>query len=97
MQQPPGGWGPPGYPPQHQAHNYPPAHFYGAAPLQAPAWTCPFCRYQGQPTQHHKISTGGWVVFAVLLVFCFPICWIGLGIRETTIECTGCGTPVGRS
>lgn len=51
----------------------------------------PTCRLCGAPTAiHSKVSTGGWILFVVLLVGCFPICWLGLLIREHGQRCTRC-------
>jgi len=29
-----------------------------------------------------RISTGGWITFAILLAFCWPLFWIGLLSRS---------------
>ena len=34
-----------------------------------------------------EIAVGGWVVFAVLIFFCIPLCWIGLLITEDKRKC----------
>lgn len=96
MNQPPGGW-PPG-PPPGPGYGYAPPPQYPMAYAQPPgpmAWTCPFCRYQGQPARSLKTTTGGWIVFCVLLIFCFPLCWIGLTMKQQTTRCASCHTPVG--
>ena len=46
-------------------------------------WRCPFCSYQGNCIAATRVSTAGWVTFVVLLIFCFPLFWIGLVIRDT--------------
>lgn len=55
---------------------------------------CPFCGYQGPPVfSKRKLSTGGWVLFAVLLVCCFPICWLPFvidGCKEDEWMCPSC-------
>ncbi len=56
---------------------------------------CPFCQYQGPPRMEKKISTAGWVVFGVLLWFCFPLCWIGLLMKEDKQLCGSCNNKVG--
>ncbi len=56
---------------------------------------CPYCGSTDVPITKSKISAAGWVVFAVLLVFCFPLFWIGLFIKEDFKECADCGTKVG--
>jgi lipopolysaccharide-induced tumor necrosis factor-alpha factor len=100
MQQPPGGWGPaggyppPGYgqgygPPQHQGPTYQPIY------VQTPVWACPFCRASTPPQDRYNVSGGGWVVFFLLLLFCFPLCWLGLLIKDHHRVCGHCGTRLG--
>ena len=66
---------------------------YSNAPLyQAPqANVCPRCQRATHFLQHERISTGGIIVFAILLVPCFPLCWIGLFIKEKYLLCPLCG------
>jgi hypothetical protein len=49
------------------------------------------------PRLERKISTGGWITFAVLIFFGFtiPFCWIGLLIKEDTHTCPACLARVG--
>lgn len=56
---------------------------------------CPYCGSDAFPTTRSKISEAGWVVFVLLLVFCFPLFWIGLLIKESYRECTDCGMKIG--
>lgn len=56
---------------------------------------CYHCGYKGVPEIHHKISTGGWVTFVVLLLVFFPLCWIGLLIKKDIYVCAGCGIEMG--
>ena len=59
---------------------------------------CPFCNYEGLPTVSKNISVGGWVLFVVLLLFCFPLCWIPFvvdGCKEEVKRCTSCGCKFG--
>jgi lipopolysaccharide-induced tumor necrosis factor-alpha factor len=38
---------------------------------------CPFCGTDAPPAMvRESLSTNGWVVFAVLLLVCIPICWL---------------------
>ncbi|MCC6552933.1 MAG: LITAF-like zinc ribbon domain-containing protein [Polyangiaceae bacterium] len=93
--QPPHGYGPPpGCPPPgyYPPPGYGPSPGYGPAP---PAWRCPFCGFQGPPSSRSRVKTAGWIVFGVLLLFCFPICWLGLLLTEKQTICSGCQTPVG--
>ena len=47
------------------------------------------------PRMERKISTGGWITFAVLLVTIFPLFWIGLLIKEDVHTCPACNMRVG--
>jgi lipopolysaccharide-induced tumor necrosis factor-alpha factor len=45
-----------------------------------------------------KLSTGGWVLFVVLLLVCFPICWLPFvidGCKEEVRKCPACFTRLG--
>lgn len=84
------GWYPPPYPaPYAQPPYYPPPY---APP---PAWQCPFCRSYARPVELSKVSTGGWVLFAVLLLLCFPLFWVGLLVKEHYRACGCCGQSLG--
>jgi hypothetical protein len=52
---------------------------------------CPECGSREAPFVRQKVSSAGWAVFAVLLLFCFPLCWVGLLITEGQRECYDCG------
>jgi hypothetical protein len=42
----------------------------------------------------NKLSTGGWIFFAVMLLVCFPLCWLPFvidGCKEDEWKCAGCG------
>jgi len=53
-------------------------------------WRCNMCGYMGQPRYTSKVSTGGWVVFVLLLIFTCIFCWIGLLIKDTRQQCPQC-------
>jgi RNA polymerase subunit RPABC4/transcription elongation factor Spt4 len=55
-------------------------------------YRCPNCMSQFLPRIERRISTTGWVVFAVLLVAFFPLFWIGLLIKEDVHICPSCNT-----
>jgi uncharacterized protein (AIM24 family) len=48
---------------------------------------CPSCGTLSAPTR--QIAARGWVAFLLLLVFCFPLSFVGLLIRER--QCPRCG------
>jgi hypothetical protein len=55
-------------------------------------WRCMTCGYTGQAMIVQKISTGGWITFAILLATCLPLFWIGLLIKEPRCQCPNCRT-----
>ena len=62
------------------------------APLVG-VWTCRHCGAQGSGYHTTNISTQGWLVFALLLIFCFIACWMPLvWMREQKTKCLRCGT-----
>jgi hypothetical protein len=64
-------------------------------PRRRHGYECRFCGSTERPEIRQRISTGGWVLFAVLLVFlCWPLCWIGLLIKEDYSCCYDCGRPL---
>jgi hypothetical protein len=52
---------------------------------------CPFCQQPARTIAVEQISTAGWVIFAVLIMTCIPLCWIGLLMKETKQKCSRCG------
>ncbi len=55
---------------------------------------CPRCSTNLMPRIERKVSTAGWVVFAVMLVFFFPLFWIGLLIKENVRVCSICNLRI---
>ena len=53
-------------------------------------YRCPNCMSQFLPRIDRRISTTGWIVFAVLLVVFFPLFWVGLLIKEDVQVCPSC-------
>jgi uncharacterized Zn-finger protein len=83
------------YPQQQYLQPYQQAYI---APLNirlGPVLQCPYCHTQAPVRIDSKISTAGWVIFAVVLVFFFPLCWIGLLIKEDYRACSYCGAKFG--
>ena len=72
------------------------------APLPAPvqprpqtqvgtaSFRCPHCQATAPPVVSRRIGTAGWIVFFSLLIFCFPLCFIGLFIKEEYRMCSWC-------
>lgn len=70
----------------------------GYAPPPVAGFTCPFCHYQGPPIVERKMSSNGWVMFVLLLLFCIPLCWLPFvidGCKEDVRKCPSCGTRLG--
>ena len=59
------------------------------------ALTCPFCREDMQPISKQQITAPGYIICFVLLLFCLPLCWIGLLVQETILCCNKCGAQLG--
>jgi len=57
-------------------------------------YRCPRCSSQLMPRVTRKISSAGWVTFAILLVTFFPLFWIGLLIKEDVKTCPVCNVRV---
>lgn len=56
---------------------------------------CPFCGSDEFPRVKNEVSTAGWVVFIILILFCTPLCWIGILITEEKRLCRDCGMKLG--
>lgn len=78
-------------PPQAFSELPPPAHlanYHGGA--VAGNYRCINCGTTFLPRIERKISTAGWITFALLLAFIFPLFWIGLLIKEDQYVCPMC-------
>lgn len=61
----------------------------------APSWSCPFCGTREQPYYREEISPDAWVVFVILLIVFFPVCWIPLVAMKSRYDvCYDCGRRV---
>lgn len=82
---------------QFEAANagYRPAPLMHQPPQQfSHGFRCPHCTSQLIPRMEKRISTAGWITFAVLLVFFFPLFWIGLLIKEDVPVCQTCNSKL---
>jgi len=82
------------FPANPQSRQPQPMTFRGPQHM-ASAYRCPRCASNVMPLLERKISTAGWITFAVLLVFFFPLFWIGLLIKEDIHTCPSCNLRVG--
>lgn len=57
-------------------------------------YRCPRCTSQYLPRIEKKISTAGWIVFAILLVTFFPLFWIGFLMKEEVRVCPVCNLRI---
>lgn len=62
---------------------------------QRRGYECPFCGSTEPPATRKEISVGGWIVFAVMLLFCFPLFWIGFLIKDEKYFCYDCRRKIG--
>lgn len=78
----------------NQQYQPAPLAYNQANNLEQP-YLCPHCMNRFPPRYERKVSTTGWIVFAVLLVTFFPLFWIGLLIKEDTWVCQACNARLG--
>ncbi len=67
-----------------------PLTYQGGAHYAMSGYRCPNCGTSVMPIIERRISTAGWITFALLLVFTFIFFWIGLLIRENVTVCPIC-------
>lgn len=79
----------------NQPASQPMAAYQQSSPIMNYNYRCPRCGTQNFPLITRKISSAGWIVFAVLLVMFFPLFWIGFLIKEDVKVCSVCNTRVG--
>jgi DNA-directed RNA polymerase subunit RPC12/RpoP len=56
---------------------------------------CPYCGCDSPPARRSEVSATGWVILVVMLLFCFPLFFIGLFIKDEYRVCRDCGTRLG--
>lgn len=57
-------------------------------------WTCPTCGLPQAKKISSKVTVVGWIVFCAVLVIFFPLCWVGLLIREPVLRCQRCRNTI---
>jgi predicted RNA-binding Zn-ribbon protein involved in translation (DUF1610 family) len=55
---------------------------------------CPNCGSREKPELRVETAQVGWIIFVILLLFFFPLCWLGIFMRETWEVCWECGHKV---
>jgi predicted RNA-binding Zn-ribbon protein involved in translation (DUF1610 family) len=78
-------------PPQHDRRD----DYDRRPPRRAGEFRCPFCGTNARPYIRKKISTGGWVLFVVLLIGCFLASPLALLMTEEYRTCSACGINLG--
>ncbi len=58
-------------------------------------YRCPSCGTNFLPIIERRISTAGWITFALLLVFTLIFFWVGLLMKEDVPICPICRRQVG--
>ena len=53
-------------------------------------YRCPRCGTHYLPIIERRVSTAGWITFALLLVFTFIFFWVGLLMKEDVSVCPVC-------
>lgn len=60
---------------------------------------CPYCGHEGMPLMVKEgLSGSGWAVFVILLLVCFPLCWLPFvvdGCKDEKRKCFQCGIKMG--
>jgi hypothetical protein len=62
--------------------------------LSGKRFQCDSCGDKSQPSVVPVVSLGGWILFSFLFAICFPLCWIGLLMKNEVKHCAGCGNIV---
>jgi DNA-directed RNA polymerase subunit RPC12/RpoP len=57
---------------------------------------CPYCCSTYPPAVRESISQTGWILFVVLLIVFFPVCFLGLLMKEKYEVCEDCGARLGK-
>ena len=55
---------------------------------------CRYCGSGAEPITCSQISQAGWITFVLMLLFCWPLFWIGLLMREEYYQCPDCDRRV---
>lgn len=67
---------------------------YSPPGATAGGYRCPNCQSIYPPVAEKRISVEGWIVFCALLIFCLPLFWIGLLMKEERRTCPVCRTRI---
>jgi hypothetical protein len=67
---------------------------YSQPQYLAQNYRCPRCGSGALPIVERKVSTAGWIVFSVLLIFTWIFFWIGLLMKEDVRVCPVCRAKI---
>lgn len=56
------------------------------------SWRCPYCQSSGGSYSEKHITSGGCMLAILLLLFCLPLCWLGLLFTDERAYCRSCRT-----
>ncbi|NOT49117.1 MAG: LITAF-like zinc ribbon domain-containing protein [Acidobacteria bacterium] len=68
---------------------------YSGPQYMASNYRCPNCGTTVLPVIERRISTAGWITFALLLVFTFVFFWVGLLMKQNVSVCPVCRATLG--
>ena len=68
---------------------------YNAPRFMGANYRCPNCGTTTLPITERRISTAGWIVFSLLLVFTIIFFWIGLLMKQEVSICPVCRAALG--
>jgi DNA-directed RNA polymerase subunit RPC12/RpoP len=68
-----------------------PRPYYAPPMPQTGGYQCPQCGCPHPPTRISQMSQSGLIVLIVMIIFCFPLFWIGLLMKEDSYVCPQCG------
>lgn len=62
--------------------------------ISTPVLLCPYCGTRAPAIIKNKTATTGWIIFGVLLILFFPLCWLGFFFYEQYYVCSYCGSQI---
>ena len=57
-------------------------------------YECPHCGSPEEPFTRSEMSQAGLIMMIVMLIFCWPLFWIGFLMTENYQQCPDCGRRV---
>lgn len=66
-------------------------------PLRKDNFLCPHCNTYVSLETRSKVSDAGWIVFVLLLIFFWPLFWVGLLMKEKYMVCSKCNKRINKN